>query len=256
MPRSRPSATSIGQAPLCTSASSSASCLRSISGPVRPEVAHAQLLHGALARARDLEAPPPRHYTITWLRHATEPLENEAGEGLVLALGQIPTKTLVDLEDGRPRAHEEDTGSHLPVELSWGIIFVLDLADNLLHEILDRHESDRASVLVDHQRHVPPLGLQSAEELRQRLRCGDEERLPHDRRDRLLEVDDAEEIENGDDADHVENALPEDRQAGEPELANERERLTVGGSIRDGAEDDLGQRRISRRHVGSRQDER
>src|SRR5437762_7124809 len=164
MPRSRSSATQIGHVPLCTSAGGSAGRLPSLSAPDRLELAHAQLLHSALARACDLEAHPSRHYAVTWFRHATEPLENEAGEGLVLALGQIPTKTLVHLEDGRPRAHEEDTGSHLPVELSWGIIFVLDLADNLLHEILDRHESDRASVLVDHQRHVPPLGLQSRSE--------------------------------------------------------------------------------------------
>src|SRR5438034_10686145 len=154
MPRSRSSAGSVGHVPLCTLARRSAGRLRSIPAPDRLGLAPGHLLHGALARACDLEAHPSRHYAVTWFRHATEPLENEAGEGLVLALGQIPTKTLVHLEDGRPRAHEEDTGSHLPVELSWGIIFVLDLPDNLLHEILDRHESDRASVLVEDRKSV------------------------------------------------------------------------------------------------------
>src|SRR5947199_9378696 len=119
MPRSRSSATSIGHVPLCTSASRSASRLRSISAPDRLELAHAQHLHSALARACDLEAHPSRHYALTWFRHATEPLDNDAGECLVLALRQIPTKTLVHLEDRRPRAHAHDAAGHAPVDLPW-----------------------------------------------------------------------------------------------------------------------------------------
>src|SRR5262245_38165629 len=144
MPRSRASATSIGQAPLCTSASSSASCRRSMSAPDRAELAHAQLLHGARARAGDLEAHPARHYAITGLRHPAEPFEDEAGKRLVLTLRDIPAKTFVHFEDGCAGTHEEDTGSHLSIELSRRIIFILDLPDNLLHEILDGHQSDRA----------------------------------------------------------------------------------------------------------------
>src|SRR5262249_34752169 len=142
MPRRRASATSIGHAPLCTWASSSASCRRSMSAPDRAELAHAQLLYGTGARAGDLEAHAARHDAVARLRYAAEPFEDEASERLVLPLGEIPAKTLVHFEDWCACTHEEDTGSHLSIELSWRIIFILDLADNLLHEILDRHQSD------------------------------------------------------------------------------------------------------------------
>ena len=42
-----------------------------------------------------------------------------------------------------------------------GVVLVLDLADDLLEQVLDRHEAGRPAVLVEHDRDVdlPPLEL-------------------------------------------------------------------------------------------------
>jgi hypothetical protein len=45
-----------------------------------------------------------------------------------------------------------------------GVVLVPNLADELLDEVLQRHDAGRAAVLVDHQREVPPFLLHLEEQ--------------------------------------------------------------------------------------------
>src|SRR5262245_58640226 len=121
--RSRASASSMGTAPRRTSASRSASCFRSMATCSSAALVHAQLLHRACARARHLETHPPRAQAVARLGHTSEPLEDEAPEGLLLALRQVPAEALVHLRHRSPRAHHVDSGRDAMEELPRRIIF-------------------------------------------------------------------------------------------------------------------------------------
>src|SRR6266702_4282772 len=65
------------------------------------------------------------------------------------------------------------------------VVLVGDLADDLLQDVLDRHQPRRAAVLVDHDRHVGLPGLHLPQQVVDRLAVRDECGGPHDRLHRL-----------------------------------------------------------------------
>ena len=60
------------------------------------------------------------------------------------------------------------------------VVLVLDLADDLLEQVLDRHEARRAAVLVEHDRDVDLAPLELVEQVVDRHRLGDEDRRPQE----------------------------------------------------------------------------
>ena len=54
------------------------------------------------------------------------------------------------------------------------VVLVADLADDLLEQVLDRHEARGAAVLVDHDRDLHLLALELLEQLRHPLGLGHE----------------------------------------------------------------------------------
>ncbi len=88
-------------------------------------------------------------------RHAPELLHDQPRDRVELALGQLGVEVLVELVDAGAAPHAE-----LPLALAADVLVVLDVelvidvADDLLDDVLDRDQSGDAAVLVDHDRHV------------------------------------------------------------------------------------------------------
>ena len=104
---------------------------------------------------------------------------------------------------------------------------VLDLADDLLEEVLERDDPLHVAVLVDDDRHVLLLAPEVGEERGEVLRLRDDVRGPQDR----LELDrrDAEVVHRAEEVAHVEDA---------DDLV---ERLAVHRVAREGRVDDRAQ---------------
>ncbi len=61
------------------------------------------------------------------------------------------------------------------------VVFILNLADDLFQNILERHDAGGAAELVDHDRQVTGAALKIAELAVERLRLGHERRGPDQR---------------------------------------------------------------------------
>ncbi|OQC37728.1 MAG: hypothetical protein BWX64_01949 [Acidobacteria bacterium ADurb.Bin051] len=97
------------------------------------------------------------------------------------------------------------------------VVLVGDLADDLLDQVLDRHQPRGAAVLVDHDRHLLPPGLELAQQLAERLGLRHEEgRLGERRRlaDRLRRTERREHVADVEDADDPVDRIDEERDAG------------------------------------------
>src|SRR5581483_9042409 len=141
------------------------------------------LLPGARARAMDsqlLDAPrigiehlelEPRGMAdqLAARRHPPEQGEHKAAQridfGLLLGLEEFDAQVTLELSHRRARGRDQPELGILHDIGGFGlVVLVLDLADDLLHEILDRHEAVGAAVLVHHQSHVDVGGLHANEE--------------------------------------------------------------------------------------------
>ena len=68
--------------------------------------------------------------------------------------------------------------------LGLDVVLVADLADDLLEQVLDRHQARGAAVLVDDDRALNLLALELLQQLGDTLGLGHEVRRPQQRRDR------------------------------------------------------------------------
>ena len=66
--------------------------------------------------------------------------------------------------------------------LGLDVVLVADLADDLLEQILERHQARRAAVLVDDDGHLDLLALELLEQLGHALGLGHEGGRPDERR--------------------------------------------------------------------------
>ena len=131
--------------------------------------------------------------------HAPQQRKHEAAERvdvlLLLGLQKLEPQVLLELLDGRARRGDEP-------ELRLGgdmrglgdVVLVLDVADDLLDQILDGDEAVGAAVLVDDQRHVDAGRLHADEQVGRRHGGGNVEHRPADlrHRDRSRKIDAAE----------------------------------------------------------------
>src|SRR3990167_2281006 len=91
--------------------------------------------------------------------------EDEAGDGLEVALWQLPVEGFVQLVD--PDAPGDAVAS-VRETLHHGrsaVVLVLDLAHDLLDDVLHGDDSDRAPVLVHHDRELHPSLLHLTQEI-------------------------------------------------------------------------------------------
>ena len=81
-------------------------------------------------------------------------VDDEAGDGRRLLVGQVPVHGAVEVAD-RHRAVDIDRAVRLrPHALHRDVVLVVDVADDLLEDVLERHQPHHLAVLVDDQREV------------------------------------------------------------------------------------------------------
>ena len=106
------------------------------------------------------------------------------------------------------------------------IVFILDVADDLLEDVLDRDQAGHAAVFVHDHRDVVAVGAEVAQQHVERLALRDEDRRPQAGAD--VEVGFgvvAQQVLREKDADHVVAAAIDDREPGMRSLDNERDPL-------------------------------
>src|SRR6266567_7311646 len=92
-------------------------------------------------------------------RHPAEPLRKQSADGLHI-LGLDPNlEQLGQLVHRQPRRHPGVPIAEPLDRRLLPVVLVCDLANDLLQDVLDRHQSGRAAILVDHDGHVRPPGL-------------------------------------------------------------------------------------------------
>ena len=91
---------------------------------------------------------------VALLGRAAEPAEDEARDRVVVLLRHRLVELLVEVVD-RERAVDADAPLvELLDRLVRQVVLVLDLADDLLEEVLERDDAGDAAVLVHDDRHV------------------------------------------------------------------------------------------------------
>ncbi len=84
-----------------------------------------------------------------------ETLHDQAADGVELVVGKFGIEVFVEVLDRRQRADGVGAVAHVAnVLFLVGVMLVLDIADDLLEDVLDGDDTGCAAVLVDHDRHV------------------------------------------------------------------------------------------------------
>ena len=131
----------------------------------------------------DVEAHPVVRDVVARLRRAAELAEDETGDRMEVLVGQVGAEPRVELVD---REHPVDAVlvvGDLLDRLLGHVELVLDLADDLLEQILERRDPDHRAVLVDDHGEVAVRAPELLQERREILRLGDHVRRAQQRRE-------------------------------------------------------------------------
>ena len=160
--------------------------------------------------------------------HAPRPVNEQPAQRLEVPLrGDLTSEARLEISEGDRRVgHEAPLADLFELLVRVGVVLIVDLADDLLEDVLERHDPAGATELVGHHRHVEALGAHLAENARRALRLDDEEdgRAKEIGELRLLEVaiaEEGEEVLHVEEADDVIERLPVHRVA----------RVTLGGDV-------------------------
>src|SRR6478735_4501265 len=164
-------------------------------------------------------------------RDPAEVLGHQAADAVDVLLLDVEAEELVEVVDRVAGGHPDDAVVEgLDLDLL-RVVLVRDLADDLLEDVLDRHQAGGAAVLVDDDGDVLSHRLHLREQRVDGLGVGHEVRRAHHLVDALrelhvgcLEVAAHDVLEVGD-ADDVVEVLADDRHPGEAAAQEERERL-------------------------------
>ena len=113
-------------------------------------------------------------------------VEDQPADGVPVPLLDIGLDEGVELVDGHPAVHQRLTPGEWFDQRLLVVVFVDDLPDELLDQVLQRHQTGGAAVLVDHHREVISPDLHLAEQVVGVFRLGYEPRPPHERTDRRV----------------------------------------------------------------------
>src|SRR5262249_29347902 len=157
-----------------------------------------------------------------------EAVEHEAGHGLELrGLGQGDVVALAQHRRRHRALHDQRPVAEPLHRALFPVVLVLDVAHDLLDEVLERDEPGDGPVLVDHERHVAAALLQLLEERSDLLALGNElhrmQDLPDD--DWLPLLEQPQRVLHVDEADHVVDVALVGRDAAEAALHDERAHL-------------------------------
>ncbi len=108
------------------------------------------------------------------LGDAAVQVEKVAAHGIELVAGNFEVEVLFQLLDIQPAVHQNRSVFLRNEHLLFEIVLILYVADNLLDEILDGDQSRRATVFINGDRHVNPLGTELVKQLLDVFRFRDE----------------------------------------------------------------------------------
>ena len=146
-----------------------------------------QRVQPAAVGAQDAEAEAADRRRLAALRQPAERLQHEAADGVELVVGERRAELRVEVVDLGLRLDAETAvglGDDVVLALV-EVVFVLDVADDLLEHVLDRDEARHAAVLVDDDRDVVAVGAEVAQQHVEALRLGHEHGGPQ----RLAQVE-------------------------------------------------------------------
>ena len=156
---------------------------------------------------------------VTDFGRAAEQAEDEARHRVVVLDREVGAEALVEVVDRERPVDLDRVLVHLLDRLIGEVELVLDLADDLLQQILKRDDALHLAVLVDDDRHVLVRAAELGQERREILRLGDDVRRPDDVLDLHLRhtalSHRVEQIAHVEDADDVVERPPVDRIARE-----------------------------------------
>src|SRR5215211_5203594 len=129
-----------------------------------------------------LEADAVPFDRVPLLRRPPDLAEHEAGDGVVVLGGQVGPELLVEVVD-REGAPDEDRPLVEALDrLIRQVVLVLDLADDLLEHVLERHDALHRPVLVDDDGHVLLRPAEVRQESAEILGLRNDVRLPYELR--------------------------------------------------------------------------
>src|SRR5438876_5223742 len=185
------------------------------SGP-RTRTFRLQLGDPAAVDGRHGEAEALHVDRVPDLRDAAQTAEDHPADGVVRLVGEIEAEPLARVGQ-RHEAVDEEGAALLAEERTLAVELVLDLADELLDDVLEGDESGGAADLVDHDREGHALAAELGERAVEVGRLGEVERLAHELAHRALRRR-ADDVLHVDDPDDVVEVLAVDRDAGEGAL--------------------------------------
>ncbi len=115
-------------------------------------------------------------------RHPAKKVDKPAADGVELFLGDRNLKMVGEILDIQPAVDQDRAAVLFNEPLFFQIVFVLDVADDLLQQILDGHQPRGTAVLVDGDGHVHAPGTKLFQQLFDLFRFRNEKGGAHDLR--------------------------------------------------------------------------
>ena len=93
-----------------------------------------------------------------------ERTHDQPAHSVEFVVGEFAVKELVEVLDrGQCLDQEVTAGQRLDIAVFLDIVFVFDIADDLLQNVLNRHQARHAAVFVDDDGHVVMVGAELAQ---------------------------------------------------------------------------------------------
>src|SRR5581483_3154558 len=130
---------------------------------------------------QDLEAKAVKSEALPGLGNRSGLMDDETRDGGGFLIRQLPVHGAVEVPDRHVAVDAHRTVGLRPDAGHDDVVFVADVADDLLEDIFERGEAHDLAVFVDHERErrlAPPEGAQL---IQQRTDIGHEPRRPGDR---------------------------------------------------------------------------
>src|SRR5713101_629768 len=133
-----------------------------------------------------------------------ESFDHQPADGSILVgLRKLEAETLVEFRYRRASHHRESARTDYSGELFAEVVFILDIADDLLDQIFEGQDSGGAAVFIDDHRQIFPGALHRKQSLVERHRFGKITDRAHHIAHRAAQIGRAQQIEDVYDADDV-----------------------------------------------------
>src|SRR5689334_12622388 len=92
-------------------------------------------------------------------RQTPEIAHDKSADGVEFLIAELRTEVIVEIADTSLRLHRKLTLAFLAdIKVVVDVVFIADVADNLLQHVFDGHESSNATVFIDDKCHVIVVG--------------------------------------------------------------------------------------------------